>query len=75
MENQKHSRWRRKQDDRGQTYDKNGRSIMIFCPFCEHEAYYNTDYGYYETFDFCPYCGHKMVKENKEAKIQDGEKK
>lgn len=35
---------------------------FIFCSECEHEAYWDTDYGQ-QLFDYCPYCGAKMTKQ------------
>lgn len=35
---------------------------FIYCSECNHEAYWDTDYGQ-QLFDFCPYCGAKMLKE------------
>lgn len=32
---------------------------IIFCSECEHEAYWDTDYGQ-QLFDYCPYCGARM---------------
>ena len=61
----KRYKWRSVHDADGSDYDESGRKIKVFCPFCRHEAYENTDYGGYELFDFCPYCGKKMRK-NKE---------
>lgn len=33
---------------------------FIFCSECEHEAYWDTDYGQ-QLFDYCPYCGADMI--------------
>lgn len=30
-----------------------------FCSVCNHEAYWDTDYGQ-QLFDYCPYCGARM---------------
>lgn len=35
---------------------------FISCSECEHEAYWDTDYGQ-QLFDYCPYCGAKMEQE------------
>ena len=35
---------------------------FIFCSECEHEAYWDTDYGQ-QLFDYCPYCGTRMIKD------------
>ena len=59
----KRYKWRSVHDENGYGYDEQGNEIKVFCPFCSHEAYKNTDYGNYELFDFCPYCGKKMRKE------------
>lgn len=32
---------------------------IVFCSACEHEAYWDTDYGQ-QLFDYCPYCGADM---------------
>lgn len=65
---EQHTRWKKVKDDYGQESGKNpGEYYKVFCPYCNHEAYYNTDYGHYEKFDFCPFCGHKMTT-NKEVR-------
>lgn len=46
---------------RGKWFHINDNDI-IYCSECNHEAYWDTDYGQ-QLFDFCPYCGAKMIKE------------
>ena len=55
-------KWKRVYVEGGQEHDNYGREVLVFCPFCNHEAFFNTDYGFYVYFDFCPYCGKKMRK-------------
>lgn len=59
----KGTRWRRKKDSKGQELNSKGEYILVFCPFCNHQAHYDTDYGgEYVLFDYCPFCGKKMKK-------------
>lgn len=44
----KHGKWMHNNDDG-----------IILCSECEHEAYWDTDYGQ-QLFDYCPYCGARM---------------
>ena len=46
---------------RGKWYHINNEGF-IYCSECQHEAYWDTDYGQ-QLFDYCPYCGAKMSTE------------
>ena len=48
---------------RGTWLHFNNDSNFIFCSECNHEAYWDTDYGQ-QLFDYCPYCGARMMKED-----------
>lgn len=47
---------------RGTWVHFNNDSNIIFCSECNHEAYWDTDYGQ-QLFDYCPYCGARMIKD------------
>jgi hypothetical protein len=49
----KHGRWEK--DEKRNSFEK-------FCSICEHEAYWDTDYGR-QLFDYCPYCGARMMRD------------
>ena len=46
---------------RGKWFHINNEGF-IYCSECNHEAYWDTDYGQ-QLFDYCPYCGAKMTKQ------------
>lgn len=40
-----------------------GKNSFYYCSSCNHEAYWDTDYGQ-QLFDYCPYCGARMENGN-----------
>ena len=60
MKNTENTAWKAIKDEEGHEYDHKGIKYIVICKYCRHEAYYNTDWGHYERFDYCPFCGKKM---------------